>query len=129
LYKQNIQAYATGGYTGEWGSSGKLAILHEKELVLNENDTANLLNAIALMRDISGLIQTLSISFEQDAQLLMSKDKQNTFAEQDEYFRAKENQSFDIQINADFPNATDRNEIQAALENLISLAEQKANER
>ena len=26
--------YASGGYTGEWGSDGKLAILHEKELVL-----------------------------------------------------------------------------------------------
>jgi hypothetical protein len=26
---------ATGGYTGEWGPEGKLAILHEKEIVLN----------------------------------------------------------------------------------------------
>jgi chromosome segregation ATPase len=25
----------TGGYTGEWGPEGKLAVLHEKEIVLN----------------------------------------------------------------------------------------------
>jgi hypothetical protein len=36
----------TGGYTGEWGHSGKLAMLHEKELVLNANDTSNFLDAL-----------------------------------------------------------------------------------
>jgi hypothetical protein len=30
-----IKAFNTGGYTGEWGTDGKLAMLHEKELVLN----------------------------------------------------------------------------------------------
>jgi hypothetical protein len=33
----------TGGYTGTWGTAGKLAILHEKELVLNPDDTSNFL--------------------------------------------------------------------------------------
>jgi hypothetical protein len=28
-------SYDTGGYTGSWGPEGKMAILHEKELVLN----------------------------------------------------------------------------------------------
>jgi hypothetical protein len=42
----------TGGYTGEWGSSGKLAMLHEKELVLNQNDTANFLDALNISRDV-----------------------------------------------------------------------------
>ena len=27
--------FKTGGYTGTWGPEGKLAILHEKELILN----------------------------------------------------------------------------------------------
>ena len=31
-----IAQFASGGYTGEWGKEGKLAILHEKETILNE---------------------------------------------------------------------------------------------
>jgi len=32
--------FASGGYTGDWSNdSGKLALLHSKELVLNEQDT------------------------------------------------------------------------------------------
>jgi len=30
---------ATGGYTGEWSNDGRLAFLHQKELVLNAEDT------------------------------------------------------------------------------------------
>jgi hypothetical protein len=33
----------TGGYTGAWGPEGRIAMLHEKELVLNPDDTANFL--------------------------------------------------------------------------------------
>ena len=43
----------TGMYTGEWGSNGKLAILHEKELVLNKDDTANLLKGIDILKNIN----------------------------------------------------------------------------
>jgi hypothetical protein len=43
--------YNTGGYTGSWGSEGKLAILHEKEIVLNKEDTENLLASVQMVRD------------------------------------------------------------------------------
>jgi hypothetical protein len=49
---ENTEGLATGGYTGEWGSEGKLAFLHEKELVLNADDTANFLNALTISRDL-----------------------------------------------------------------------------
>lgn len=43
--------FDSGGYTGSWGSSsGKLAMLHEKELILNKDDTSNFLKAINLTR-------------------------------------------------------------------------------
>ncbi|MGN1342661.1 MAG: hypothetical protein ACI4VL_05495 [Bacilli bacterium] len=42
----------TGGYTGEWGDSGKFAMLHEKELVLNKDDTKNFLDSLNLSKDI-----------------------------------------------------------------------------
>ena len=55
-YRNNIY-YDTGGYTGEWtnGSerkNGRLAVLHQKELVLNESDTSNLLSAVNAVRSL-----------------------------------------------------------------------------
>lgn len=45
-------SFDTGGYTGEWDNSGKLAMLHQKELVLNQSDTSNMLQAVELLRDM-----------------------------------------------------------------------------
>jgi hypothetical protein len=39
----NRLTFDTGGYTGEWDSSGRLAVLHQKEIVLNAHDTENFL--------------------------------------------------------------------------------------
>jgi hypothetical protein len=55
--------FDTGGYTGNWNSSkGKFAMLHEKELVLNKSDTANMLKMISMVREIMGLGSQPSIS-------------------------------------------------------------------
>jgi TP901 family phage tail tape measure protein len=48
----------TGLYTGEWGSGGKLAVLHEKELLLNKIDTSNILKAVNLTRQLFSNIST-----------------------------------------------------------------------
>jgi hypothetical protein len=50
--------YATGGYTGEWGPEGKLAVLHEKEIVLNKHDTENLLMAVDMLSNILSTIDS-----------------------------------------------------------------------
>jgi hypothetical protein len=42
--------FDTGGYTGAWGNEGKIAVLHEKELVLNKDDTRNILRAVTIAR-------------------------------------------------------------------------------
>jgi hypothetical protein len=52
----DLLGLATGGYTGSWGSEGRLAMLHQKELVLNAVDTENFLSAINIVRDISKAI-------------------------------------------------------------------------
>jgi hypothetical protein len=49
------QSADTGMYTGEWpmGSvraNGRLAFLHQKELVLNAHDTENFLDAMQIVR-------------------------------------------------------------------------------
>jgi len=48
-----IASLDSGGYTGSFStvpgeavSDGKLAVLHEKELVLNQDDTDNILSAV-----------------------------------------------------------------------------------
>lgn len=48
-----IPQFDTGGYTGNWGNEdGRLAILHQKELVLNAEDTSNLLKAVEMQREL-----------------------------------------------------------------------------
>ena len=52
-----IPKLASGGYTGDWGdSSGRWALLHTKELVLNKEDTANILNAVDMVRGFSSVL-------------------------------------------------------------------------
>jgi hypothetical protein len=49
------KSFDTGGYTGEWtngSKDGRLAVLHQKELVLNEADTTNILTAVQSVRDL-----------------------------------------------------------------------------
>ena len=54
--KVSVNHYDTGGYTGEWNSDdGRLAVLHKKELVINKDDTANFLDGINTIRDMSAL--------------------------------------------------------------------------
>lgn len=51
--------FKSGGYTGDWsgpgvdGVGGRAAILHQKELVLNEQDTSNMLKAVSALRGLS----------------------------------------------------------------------------
>lgn len=55
---KKVSSFDVGGYTGKWGSSGKLAMLHEQELVLNKSDTSNVLKIVELTRNIFGDIPT-----------------------------------------------------------------------
>jgi hypothetical protein len=58
-YKKLLETYAsydTGGYTGEWGPDGRIAMLHQKEIVLNAHDTENFLSAIEIVRSFGDRI-------------------------------------------------------------------------
>jgi hypothetical protein len=55
-------AFDTGGYTGEWGQGGKIAVVHQKELILNEDDTSNFLHAIELTRM---MLETIDLNARQ----------------------------------------------------------------
>ena len=113
-----IQTFATGGYTGDWGSEGKLAILHEKELILNEKDTSNLLSTISFIRDLVSLIDSQATA----ASLYNLMSAPGVITSQ-EVLEQK------VEIYAEFPNATDHSEIEEAFNNLINTASQYANRK
>ena len=112
-----MELFDTGGYTGSWGPEGKLATLHEKELVLNKDDTENILATVELMREISKAIDLNAVS--------SAYSKSFNAATTD----SSEGMSQNIIINAEFPDAVDRVEIQAAFDNLLNRASQYANRK
>lgn len=50
LTNGSIQTFSTGGYTGD---SEGLAYLHDKEIVLNKDDTKNMLDAVKIIRNLT----------------------------------------------------------------------------
>ena len=115
-----LQAMDTGGYTGAWGPEGRLALLHQKEIVLNAHDTENFLTAIGIVRDISDQIEKNAIVMQYQNQLA------NYRASID---NSGETLQQEVHITAEFPNATDHNEIEEAFKNLTNLASQYANRK
>lgn len=118
IKKLHKHAMATGGYTGEWGdSSGKLAVLHEKELVLNSDDTANILSAVDMIRSISNTIDLNALAagavFAGRGAAVVSSFGKDTLEQ-------------NVHITAEFPSVSDHNEIEEALNSLVERAAQFA---
>jgi hypothetical protein len=70
---KKIKKFDTGGYTGEWGASGKMAMLHEKELVLNKSDTQNMLTIVDMVRLLVKDLNKLTI-FNRNLHSLSTQD-------------------------------------------------------
>ena len=106
----------TGGYTGTWtdqgidDKSGKWAILHQKELVLNADDTKNMLSAVEIVRDIMSNINSLPSLGKITAQNNLT----DTIEQR-------------VEINATFPGVTEAIQIKQALEQIADNAYQVAN--
>jgi len=55
-----LKKFDTGGYTGDWaGNDGKVAMLHKKEVVLNERQTKDILDSSKIMDKITSLMPNL----------------------------------------------------------------------
>lgn len=113
IKKAEAEGFDTGGYTGEWGSSGKLAMLHEKELVLNKEDTSNMLNIVNVVRAISDKFKSFTGNFANIFDGLSTTNNTDNSVEQNVY------------ITANFEGATSADEIKNALSNLMNIASQK----
>ena len=140
------EGYKTGGYTGNWiggldKDGGRLAFLHQKELVLNAEDTENYLQAVQEMRKLQDEIQNgasmsiLGTMFDAIADSINIRiaDLQNQAEKSDfrrtEFGLESSSMSQNIVINADFPDVSDAAEIQKAFDQILGMASQKANNK
>lgn len=114
--KKTIASLLTGGYTGSWGPDGKIAMLHEKELVLNADDTKNFLAGISILRDIVSVI---------DLQAMNAAAASTIAAPSINIPSSSLNQN--VTIAAEFPNVSNHLEIEEAFNNLVNRASQYAN--
>ena len=121
--------FDTGGYTGEFDNA-KLAFLHEKELVLNQEDTKNILSAVSAMRAlgpefIASIESALDNNVLSAKGLMASRLGNNTQV-------APANDTIEQRViieHVEFPNVTSSDEIQDALRSLVDDAAQWANRR
>lgn len=115
LKQDQLEGFDTGGYTGKWGTDGRLAMLHQKELVLNAQDTENVLAAVSAVREIVSAIKSDSLSS------FVSSFRNGNIASTN-----GNNIEQNVSIYADFPAAESAAEIKAALEGLTQQAIQYA---
>ena len=130
LKKDQLSGYDTGGYTGEWaGGDGRLALLHSKELVLNKDDTKNILDTVQILRQfaIKDLAQSIEDAISNGLSSLIGKalnfDSNNYNTTQVDN-NTNEEQNVTINVEAVFPHANDVDEIREAILSLPNYASQ-----
>ena len=117
-----IERFKSGGYTGEWnGENGKLAILHKKEMVLNADDTENLLKTMK----ISNMLMDM-------AKAAYLNDLANVQKTNYNYSAGASSESTNTGTTfyidrLEFPNANSVNEIKMAIMSLPNVASQYVN--
>lgn len=121
---KNLIGYDTGGYTGSWSDktadakNGKLAFLHQKELVLNATDTQNILAAVESVRSFANSLKSTSLAQSLSTALgAVSGARANN---------ASETIDQNVHITAEFPAANSAAEIESALMSLNDRAVQYA---
>ena len=113
LKKEQLSGFDTGGYTGSWNTEdGRLALLHQKELVLNATDTENMLNAVNALRNITDSIGAMMLGRLANITAPGVGNIEDGTLEQN------------VHIDASFPNVTSSQEIENALNNLVNAATQ-----
>ena len=118
---KRVGRFATGGYTGDWHSNdGKLAVLDSKELVLNADDTKNMLDAVNIVRHI---VASLDGSMNtRVAGMAINPDFTQALSGVGGASAVDQN----VTISASFPNVSSHTEIEQAFENLVNRASQAA---
>lgn len=123
-----MESYDSGGYTGNWGSDGRLAVLHQKELVLNQEDTKNMLAAVQNIRELApSMIAEMRARISGAAAASQSLFGSRYSGMRSAFDRKATELAQSVQINADFPGVRDAIEIKEALESLVQTSAQRIN--
>ena len=117
-------AFDTGGYTGNWTGEGKFAMLHQKELVLNAEDTKNFLAATDSLRDLVSLDSSIEQTIANAISKMLVSMSTNNLNNLNSLRNGENNTNNIFNINAEFPNANDVTEIREAILSLPNLANQ-----
>jgi TP901 family phage tail tape measure protein len=118
----SLIGYDTGGYTGTWGDktfddkNGKLAVLHQKELILNATDTENILATVSAVRDLVAGLKAQALNGLSTAFAIGGVATKETAQDVNQ----------NVHITAEFPNVSSSSEIENALLNLNERAIQYA---
>lgn len=118
IKKSQLFGYDTGGYTGTWGEDGRLALLHQKELVLNKDDTANMLSAMNVLR---GIVSKIGDNVFNNTTAILSTIGSTITAPKDSSTLEQT-----VYITAKFEGQTEASQIETALKNLVNTASQRA---
>jgi hypothetical protein len=119
-----LSGYDTGGYTGDWSDgitdakNGKLAILHQKELVLNAEQTEHILEVSKI---VEGVVDSLK-------QFNLGTSLTNIASSLSTAFGANSVDQ-DVTINATFEDVRSSEEIKSALTSLVNEASIYANKQ
>jgi chromosome segregation ATPase len=119
-----LSGYDTGGYTGDWSdgitdaNNGKLAILHQKELVLNAEQTEHILEVSKIVESVVDSLKqfNLGTSLTNIASSLSTAFGANSVDQ-------------DVTINATFEDVRSSEEIKSALTSLVNEASIYANKQ
>lgn len=117
LHEEDVPGFDTGGYTGEF-DGGKFALLHEKELVLNKQDTQNLLDTIDIVDKLLSTLNYQNLLAGFGINGLENNIRQDSDKLEQE-----------VTIYAEFPNVQTHDEIEQAIYNLTNTAAQYANRK
>lgn len=123
----NLIGYKQGGYLGNRfnadeivpnSDGGKLFVGHPGELILNQEDTQNILNAVDMVRSMAAAARNGSYNelIRQSRGVVDVDSIQSTNSESPIYY----------QVECNFPNATNVDEIQRAILTLPDIAPQYA---
>lgn len=123
-----VETMKSGGYTGQWNNdSGKLAMLHQKELVLNADDTKNFLSGIDMMRSMvasNGSIEQAVLKAATNMAYSLGNFSIGSVPSATNNNSTTDNV---FNITAEFPNANSVDEIREAILTLPNIASQYAN--
>ena len=137
LKKYQIAKMKVGGYTGDWDDNkGRLAVLHQKELVLNADRTKALMDTFDVLtgKRVSNIGNDILSSVEDKIRQATQEVIRGSIAaiiDKVYHYNQERGQKENIierpvNINATFPNVVSALEVEKALNNLMNLSTQAA---